>query len=364
MADVLTTLLAPLHAQADALAPQLADANSVADLQRARQQWLGKKGTLGQIQRQLGELAPELRKEASARLQAERARIEAAFDARGAVLAAAERERALARGRADVTRPGRRTLSGAPHPIRLMEARVLEVMCALGFRIAEGPLVEHDWFNFEALNIPSDHPARDMQDTFFVTPEVVLRTHTSNVQIRTMMHEAPPVRVVAPGMVFRHDDIDATHTPVFHQVEGLWIDERASFADLKGVLRALLVHLFGPEAEPRFRPSFFPFTEPSAEVDVSCIGCARRGAKARAGCRICKGTGWLEVLGAGMVDPAVLQAVGYDPERVQGFAFGAGLERLALLYYGIEDIRLLYDNDQRFLQQFAPRPGIAPASGR
>ena len=160
------------------------------------------------------------------------------------------------------------------------------------------------------------------------------------------------------------DDIDATHTPVFHQVEGLWIDERASFADLKGVLRALLVHLFGPEAEPRFRPSFFPFTEPSAEVDVSCIECARRGAKARAGCRICKGTGWLEVLGAGMVDPAVLRAVGYDPERVQGFAFGAGLERLALLYYGIEDIRLLYDNDQRFLQQFAPRPGIAPASGR
>jgi phenylalanyl-tRNA synthetase alpha chain len=239
-----------------------------------------------------------------------------------------------------------------------MEAEVLQALTRLGFSIAEGPLVEDDWHNFGALNIPADHPARDMQDTFFLTAQTLLRTHTSNVQIRTMLAQRPPLRVVAPGMVFRHDAVDATHSPVFHQVEGLWVDERATFADLKGTLRRLIADLFGAEASLRFRPSFFPFTEPSAEVDMSCCACA--GA-ARPNCRICRGSGWLEVLGCGMVDPAVLQAVQYDPERVQGFAFGLGLERMAMLRFGIDDIRLLYENDQRFLEQFAG--GYVPSAG-
>ena len=357
----LQQLLGPVRTLRAALPTRLAQANDTAALQALRQEALGKRGELGQLQRALAGLDPQLRRAAGEAVQAERRAIEEAFAARAEVLRKAERESAQRRQQADVTLPGRRTLAGAPHPLRLIEAQVLQVMGAMGFRVVEGPLVDHDWVNFAALNIPDDHPARDMQDTFFVDADVVLRTHTSNVQVRTMVHHRPPVRVVAPGMVFRHDEVDATHTPAFHQIEGLWVDERANFAELKGVLRALLVHLFGAEAKPRFRPSFFPFTEPSAEVDVSCIACVQPGGARRGSCRICKDTGWLEVLGAGMVDPAVLQAVGYDPEKVQGFAFGMGLERLALLRYGIEDIRLLFDNDQRFLQQFAARPGLTPA---
>jgi phenylalanyl-tRNA synthetase alpha chain len=229
----------------------------------------------------------------------------------------------------------------------------MRVFTILGFTVAEGPLVEHEWYNFEALNIPADHPSRDMHDTFFVAPHVVLRTHTSNVQIRTMMAKKPPVRIIAPGMVFRHDEIDPTHSPAFHQVEGLWIDEHATFADLRGVLHRFAEGMFGAGAKVRMRPSYFPFTEPSAEVDVSCFACNGTGqTSATTGCRVCKGTGWVEILGSGMVHPAVLEAVGYDPDVVQGFAFGAGVERIAMLRYGVEDIRLFYENDLRFSSQF------------
>lgn len=315
-----------------------------------RSEVLGKKGMLGTVLRSLGDIPSAERPAAGQKINEAKERIEELLQAASQRIEASEREQAQSAGRYDVTMPGRRVVAGAPHPLRLVEQEVLTCLRTLGFTVAEGPLVEHDWYNFEALNIPEHHPARDMQDTFFLAPQTVLRTHTSNVQIRTMVKRPPPVRVVAPGMVFRHDEVDATHSPVFHQVEGLWIDENATFADLKGLLHKLLAHLFGPEARLRFRPSFFPFTEPSAEVDVSCIEC---GATPRVGCRICKGTGWLEVLGSGMVDPAVLQHVGYDPEKVQGFAFGIGIERLALLRWGIEDIRLLYENDLRFLGQFA-----------
>ena len=329
---------------------RIKQAKSRQDIQLIRSEALGKKGPLGMLLRQLGELSEADRPAAGQRINEVKARVEAALREAASRLEAEGDDAKRSQYHVDVTVPGRRLPPGAPHPLRLVEAEIVRCLGSLGFTVAEGPLVEHDWYNFEALNIPPDHPARDMQDTFFLAPRVVLRTHTSNVQIRTMMQRQPPVRILAPGMVFRHDEVDATHSPVFHQIEGLWIDDRATFADLKGVLRKLSVHLFGPETRTRFRPSYFPFTEPSTEADVSCWECAT---KPRPSCRICRGTGWLEVLGAGMVDPAVLQAVGYDPEKVQGFAFGIGLERVAMLRWGIDDIRLLYENDVRFLQQFA-----------
>lgn len=334
---------------------------STSELASLRSEALGKKGELGQALKGLGKLDPDARRTAGEQINAIKERLQDAFAAAAQRLAEDDHKAAAKRAQCDVTLPGRRQLPGAPHPIRLVEARVLEVLATLGFRVAEGPLVEHDWYNFEALNMPADHPARDMQDTFFCAERLVLRTHTSNVQVRTMTRQKPPVRVVAPGMVFRHDDIDATHSPVFHQVEALWVDERATFADLKGVLRAICSHLFGEAAQVRFRPSYFPFTEPSAEVDVSCVACT---SLTRSACKVCRGTGWLEILGAGMVDPNVLTAVGYDPERVRGFAFGMGLERVAMLSYGISDIRDLYSNDQRFLQQFAPSYGPSSADAQ
>lgn len=340
---------------------RIAQAQSTSDLAALRAEVLGKRGPISSSLKGLGHLDPSARKEAGETVNAVKAALNDAFAAREESFARLEAQQAAKQAGCDVTLPGRRVLSGAPHPLRLVEARVLEVLGTLGFRLAEGPLVEHDWYNFEALNMPADHPARDMQDTFFVADRLVLRTHTSNVQVRTMTQNVPPVRIVAPGMVFRNDEVDATHSPAFHQLEALWIDERVTFADLKGVLRTVLLHLFGPDAKPRFRPSYFPFTEPSAEVDVSCVACLGHPA---APCKVCKGTGWVEILGAGMVDPNVLAAVGYDPERVQGFAFGMGLERIAMLTYGIDDIRLLYENDQRFLDQFAPRGGRLLAKER
>jgi phenylalanyl-tRNA synthetase alpha chain len=225
------------------------------------------------------------------------------------------------------------------------ERLILEVFSRLGFDVVESPEVELDWYCFEALNMPPDHPARDMQDTFYVAGDVVLRTHTSPVQIRTMESQPPPVRIVCPGKAFRRDS-DATHTPMFHQVEGLFVDKGVSFADLKGILTTFVQQLFGQGTPLRFRPSFFPFTEPSAEVDIGCVVC--RGA----GCRVCKHTGWLEILGSGMVDPNVYKNVGYDPEEMTGFAFGMGIERIAMLLWGVDDIRLFYENDLRFLRQF------------
>jgi phenylalanyl-tRNA synthetase alpha chain len=245
----------------------------------------------------------------------------------------------------DVTLPGRRQPLGHLHPLNRIMSEICDIFQRLGFEAVEGPEVELDWYNFEALNIPPDHPARDMQDTFYFNDKVLLRTHTSPMQIRVMEKRRPPVRIIAPGKVYRRDS-DMTHSPMFHQVEGLLVDKNVTFADLKGVLTAFVHQLFGPEVSLRFRPSYFPFTEPSAEIDIACVICRGEG------CRVCKITGWLEVLGAGMVHPNVFEAVGYDPEEYTGFAFGLGVERFAMLKYGIDDIRLFFDNDLRFLRQF------------
>ena len=317
-------------------------ARSENELAEIRSKLLGKKGTLGQALKGMGKLSPEERKAEGQRINEVKGRIEAAMREAEGRLEAAAQEEALRSGRFDVTLPGRRLGVGAPHPLRLIEERVIECLTPLGFTVADGPLTEHDWYNFGALNFPANHPSRDMQDTFFVSDEVLLRTHTSNVQIRIMEQRPAPVRILAPGMVFRKDEVDATHSPVFHQIEGLWIDENTTFADLKGVLRRIAIHLFGDSTEVRFRPSFFPFTEPSLEMDVKAPGLAG-------------GTGWMELLGAGMVHPNVLAAVGYDPEKVQGFAFGMGIERLAMQAFGVDDIRNFYENDLRFLEQFGPR---------
>ena len=325
-------------------------ATSADTLAQIRADVLGKKGSLGLALRGLGSLPANERPKAGQVINEVKGKVEKALQEATARLDSSRKQVALEKGRCDVTLPGRRLPTGMPHPLRLVEEEIIGALNTLGFNVVEGRQVEHDWYNFEALNIPENHPARDMQDTFFIGPQVVLRTHTSNVQIRTMLHQDPPVRILAPGMVFRNDDVDATHSPVFHQLEGLWIDREANFADLKGVLKKFATHMFGPETKLRLRPSFFPFTEPSAEVDVTCIVCAGKNSD----CRICKGTGWLEILGAGMVDPAVLKAVGYDPESVQGFAFGVGIERVAMLKWGIDDIRLFYENDQRFIGQFSP----------
>lgn len=327
---------------------RLKNARSEQDLAQIRADVLGKKGALGLAMQGLRKLAAAERPQAGQRINEVKSAIEVAVAEAQARVNASSANAELEAGRYDVTLPGRRLLPGAPHPLRLVEVEVLRTLAGLGFTVAEGPLVEHDWYNFEALNMPEDHPARDMHDTFFVAPQVVLRTHTSNVQTRVMLNRQPPLRIVAPGVAFRHDEVDPTHSPAFHQIEGFWVDEKVTFADLKGVLHRVAEHLFGAGAKVRFRPSFFPFTEPSAEVDVSCSACGGKGGA----CRVCKGTGWLEILGSGMIDSAVLEAVGYDPERVQGFAFGMGIERIAMLRYGVDDMRVFYENDLRFLQQF------------
>ncbi len=319
-------------------------ARTAQDVAVLRAEILGKTGAIGSAMKSLKDATPEERPKIGAQINVIKVRIEQALEEAGERIGAAERESALTSGRYDVTLPSRRVTPGAPHALRLVEEEIVRALAPLGFSVVTGPLVEHDWYNFEALNIPQDHPARDMHDTFFISPNTVLRTHTSNTQIRTMLTREPPVRILAPGMTFRKDDVDATHSPVFHQMEGLWIDEQATFADLKGVLKTLATALFGSEAQIRLRPSFFPFTEPSVEVDVRSP-------------HLKKGMGWIEVLGAGMVHPQVLENVGYDPEKVQGFAFGVGIERLAMLKYGIDDIRLLYENDMRFASQFASRAG-------
>jgi phenylalanyl-tRNA synthetase alpha chain len=259
---------------------------------------------------------------------------------------ARERRQQRERERPDLTLPGRRPPRGALHPLTHVRDDIIAVFASLGFSVAEGPEIETDYYNFEALNLPPDHPARDMQDTFYFSADTLLRTHTSPVQIRVMQAQPPPVRIVVPGTVYRRD-ADITHSPMFHQVEGLAVDAHVSMADLKGTLELFARQMFGAGSRIRFRPSFFPFTEPSAEVDVRCFAC--RGD----GCRLCKQSGWLEILGSGMVHPHVLRNVGYDPEAVTGWAFGMGIERVAMLRYGIDDIRLFFDNDLRFLKQFA-----------
>jgi phenylalanyl-tRNA synthetase alpha chain len=251
----------------------------------------------------------------------------------------------LAQEKIDVTLPGRKVQRGRLHPVTLILEEIIEIFINMGFEVVEGPEAELDWYNFGALNIPDNHPARDMHDTFYLGKEILLRTHTSPVQIRTMENSPPPIRIIAPGKVYRCDS-DISHTPMFHQIEGLMVEEGISFADLKGVLTLFLHRVFGEETPIRFRPSFFPFTEPSAEVDIRCAVCRGKG------CRVCSQSGWLEILGSGMVHPEVFRNVNYDPERISGFAFGMGIERIAMLKFGIDDIRIFYENDQRFLQQF------------
>ncbi len=333
-------------------AAAIASAGTADALEAIRVRYLGRKGSLNTVLRGLGQLAPEERPAMGALANAVKADVSAALEAKASALARAGLERALAEERIDVTLPGRRRPRGHLHPLRQSEDDVIDIFLSMGFSVAEGPDVEDDFYNFGGLNFPPDHPVRDAQDTFFVTgePQLLLRTHTSPTQLHVMQSTPPPVRVVMPGACYRRDDPDPTHSPMFHQIEGLLVDDRVTFADLKGVLTAFLRRFFGPDTGVRFRASFFPFTEPSAEVDIACIKCPA-GAP-QASCRICKGSGWLEILGAGMVHPNVLRAGGYDPERVRGFAFGMGIERLTLLRHNLDDMRLFFDNDVRFLAQF------------
>ena len=317
---------------------------SLADLEELGVRLLGRKGDLTLLLRKTGSLPPEERPAFGQAANQVKKALEEALEQVKAGLAAAGTRKGGA-GAEDATLPGIAPRRGRLHPVTQAERLILEVFVSMGFDVVESPEVELDWYCFEALNMPPDHPARDMQDTFYVEPDVVLRTHTSPVQIRTMEANDPPVRVVCPGKAFRRDS-DATHTPMFHQVEGLMVDEGIAFADLKGVLITFVRQLFGPDTPVRFRPSFFPFTEPSAEVDIGCVVCGGKG------CRVCSQTGWLEILGSGMVDPNVFKNVGYDPDKVTGFAFGMGIERIAMLLWGIDDLRMFYDNDLRFLRQF------------
>jgi phenylalanyl-tRNA synthetase alpha chain len=321
-------------------------------LEAIRLKYLGRNGSLNAVLRGLGQLPAEERPAMGALANEVKALVTDALDRRQQALAAARLDRSLTEERIDVTLPGRARPRGHVHPLRAMEDEIADLFVAMGFQVVEGPELEDDFHNFGALNIPPDHPARDMHDTFYVAgDDALLRTHTSPAQVRCMRAMRPPLRVIIPGAAYRRDPADTTHSPMFHQVEGLWVDERVTFADLKGVLVHFAQRMFGTGTPVRLRPSFFPFTEPSAEVDVGCRRCAGRTSPDPA-CRICKGTGWLEILGCGMVHPNVLRAVDYDPERFRGFAFGLGIERMVVLRYGLEDMRLLFDNDVRFLEQF------------
>ena len=328
------------------LEQELQRLDDVKQLEEARQRVLGKKGSLTALLRSMGQLSPEERPAAGQMINAGREKISAMLDERLTTLKARERERKLEREALDVTEPRDLPRLGVANPTSLVLDEVLSALTGLGFDVVEGPEIELDHYNFELLNLPKNHPARDAQDTFYVDDNIVLRTHTSPVQARTMLSRKPPIRIACPGRVFRADEVDATHSPVFHQIEGLVIDKDVNMGDLKGTLDALFKRLYGDDIETRFRPSFFPFTEPSAEVDLTCISCRGKG------CRMCKGTGWIEVLGCGMVNPKVLTMCGIDPNEYTGFAFGIGLERITMLRYGIKDMRLLYEGDERFLRQF------------
>ena len=336
--------------QRDALA-RVAAARDERELEAVRVAFLGKKGEMTALLRGVSALDGAERPAAGKRVNETKTAIQAALDARSAAITAETRARELAGVGVDVTLPAQGQRPGHVHPLTQTTAEICAILCGLGFEIAEGPEVEDDYHNFEALNVPADHPARDMQDTFFVRGGRLLRTHTSPVQIRVMESRPPPVAVIAPGAVYRRDD-DVTHSPMFHQVEGFLVDRHIHFGHLKFVLTTLLRELFGSESKVRFRPSYFPFTEPSAEIDVGCVICGGGGTLGGEPCRVCKTTGWLEILGAGMIDPTVFRHVGYDPEQYTGFAFGLGVDRIAMLRYGIGDIRLLYGGDLRFLEQF------------
>ena len=325
---------------------QLAQVVEKMDLDALKLKLMGKKGELTLLRRTMGQLPAEERPKAGQMINDVVTELTAQMDALYAKIKQQEQEKKLASEAIDVTEPRKHHAIGMQHPISLVQDQMLSVFTSMGFDVVEGPEVEFDLFNFELMNIPKDHPARDAQDTFYIEDNVVLRTHTSPVQARTMRTRKPPIRIVCPGRVYRADEVDATHSPVFHQMEGLVVDEDVTMSDLKGTLDAFAQKLFGDDMTTRFRPSFFPFTEPSAEVDLTCVNCHGKG------CRICKGTGWIEVLGAGMVNPKVLEMCGIDSKKYSGFAFGVGLERIAMLRYGITDMRALFEGDVRFLSQF------------
>jgi phenylalanyl-tRNA synthetase alpha chain len=323
----------------------VAACSSLAAIEDLKVELFGKKGSITAQLKSLGALAPDARREAGARINAVRDEIAGLMSARETELEREEMERKLAAGRIDVTQPGRGQQPGGLHPISRVRRRIEQLFRNSGFSVEDGPEVEDDWHNFEALNIPANHPARAMHDTFYFPDGRLLRTHTSPVQVRAMLREKPPLRMIMPGRVYRCDS-DMTHTPMFHQVEGLVVDEGVSFAHLKSVLHHFVERFFERRLGIRFRPSYFPFTEPSAEVDIECVFCSGKG------CRVCKGTGWLEVAGCGMVHPNVLANVGIDAERYTGYAFGMGIERLTMLRYNVNDIRMYFENDLRFLRQF------------
>ena len=317
-----------------------------ADLSEIRVKYLGKKGELTAVLRSMGSLSPEERPAFGQRANEVRAQIEAEIERRQTEMKSAMRDRALRAEKLDVTVPGEDVPFGHIHPLSRVQHEIEDIFIGMGYSIAEGPEVELDYYNFQALNIPPEHPARDTQDTFYITDNVLLRSQTSPVQVHVMEKERPPIRILSPGRVYRSDAVDATHSPLFHQIEGLVVDRGVTMGDLKGTLAMFARRMFGSDTKIRFRPHHFPFTEPSAEVDVSCFACGGKG------CRFCKGEGWIEILGAGMVHPNVLSGCSIDPEEYSGFAFGLGVERVALLKYHIDDMRLLYENDVRFLGQF------------
>ena len=325
---------------------ELGQTEDLKALDAVRVKYLGKKGELTAILKQMGKLSAEERPVIGQLANQVRAQIEEKLEETKKDLEAKQMDKRLAEESLDVTLPGKKNELGKKHPLSIVLDEIKEIAIGMGFNVAQGPEVELDYYNFEALNIPKDHPARDTQDTFYINDNVVLRTQTSPIQIRTMENQKPPIRIIAPGRVYRSDALDATHSPLFHQIEGLVVDKNITMADLKGTLEVFVKRLYGENSVVRFRPHHFPFTEPSAELDVQCFSCGGKG------CRLCKGEGWIEVLGCGMVHPKVLSTCGIDPEEYSGFAFGFGLERLVMMRYNIDDLRMFYENDIRFLDQF------------
>lgn len=326
---------------------EIVAARTEEELKQVQIRFLGKKGEMTTLLRGMGQLPPDERPLAGGLANQIRDDLTNLFTAREEELRSKARFKAISEEQVDVTLPGKQPMIGHLHPLTLIMEEIADIFLGMGFTIKEGPEIETEYYNFEALNIPREHPAREMQDSFYIRPELLLRTHTSPVQIRTMEELAPqvPVRIIAPGKVYRRDD-DATHSPMFHQVEGLVIDRDISLSDLKGTLLLFARQMFGPNQQVRLRPSFFPFTEPSAEVDIACVICSGKG------CRVCKDSGWIEILGSGMVHPRVLELSGYDPEEYTAYAFGMGVERIAMLKYGIDDLRMFFSNDLRMLRQF------------
>ena len=325
---------------------ELENAASIQDIEAVRIKFLGKKGELTGILKQMGKLSAEERPVVGQLANVIRSEIEAKIEEDSKAIAQKLQAEKLKAEKIDVTLPGKAKVLGSRHPLTVVLDDIKDIFIGMGFDIVDGPEVEKDYYNFEALNIPKDHPARDTQDTFYINENIVLRTHTSPVQVRVMEKQQPPIRIISPGRVFRSDAVDATHSPLFHQIEGLVVDKGVSFADLKGTLEIFIKQLYGEDSVVRFRPHHFPFTEPSAEVDVQCFNCHG------AGCPLCKGEGWIEILGCGMVHPKVLETCNIDPEVYSGFAFGLGLERIAMRRYNINDLRLFFENDVRFLKQF------------